>query len=127
MYGTAESYLYRTIEAEERLHYLYQEQQSILLERYLLYEYIKTDLYKRQLKLGILSPYAEPFNLATEKYSREEDTTERLNDIEDKTELTKNLNNTETKDTNIKQLINREPEIKQVVEQITTQIKNEWK
>ena len=88
---------------------------------------MKTDLYERQLKLGMLSPYTEPFNLAMEKYSREEDITERTNDIKDKTELTENLNNTETKDINIKQPINRESEIKQVVEQITTQIKNEWK
>ena len=112
MYGTSALYLYRTIGSEGWSHQFYQEQQLIPLERYLLYEYIKTDLYKRQLKLGMLSLYAEPFNLAMEKYSREEDTTDRMNNSEHKTESTKNLNNTETKDTNIKQLINREPEIK---------------
>ena len=60
----------------------------------------------------MLSPYAEPFNLVTEKYSREEDITERTNDIKDKTESTENLNHTETKDINIKQSINRESKIK---------------
>ena len=75
----------------------------------------------------MLSPYTELFNPATEKYSHKEDTTERTNDIKDKIESTENLNYTETKDINIKQPINRESEIKQVVEQVTTQIKNEWK
>ena len=75
----------------------------------------------------MLSPHAEPFNSLIEKYSREEDTIERINDIKDKTESTKNLNHTETKDINIKQPINCKSEIKQVVDQITIQIKDEWK
>ena len=75
----------------------------------------------------MLSLHKEPFNPATEKYLREDDTTERTNDIKDKIESTENLNHTESKDINIKQSINCKSEIKQVIEQITTQIKDKWK
>ena len=116
MYGISASYLSRTIGLEGWSCQFYQEQESFLLERYLLNKYIKIDLYKRQLKLGMLNPHTEPFSSATEKQSCKEDIIERKNDIKDKTESTKNLNYTERKDINIKQSINRESEIKQVVE-----------
>ena len=38
------------------------------------------DLYEKQLRLGMLSPYAEPYNLETERLVREKDTTEKVND-----------------------------------------------
>jgi len=59
------------------------------LERNLLYEYIKTDLYERQLKMGMLSPYAEPFYITTENLSRKIDTIEKINKETEKTESKK--------------------------------------
>ena len=55
-----------------------------MLEQYLLYEYVKTDLYERQLKMRMLSLYAEPFYTIIEKLSHEIDTTEKLNEEIDK-------------------------------------------
>ena len=70
MYSTAASFLYRNLGLDGWPHHNYQDQNICLLERYLVYEYAKTNLYKRQLKLGMLSPYAEPYYLETEKISR---------------------------------------------------------
>ena len=77
MYGTVALFLYRTIGSEGWSSQLYQEQTIYTLERKLLYEYVKTDLYERQLKMGMLSLYAEPFYITTENLSREMDTTEK--------------------------------------------------
>ena len=74
MYSTVASFLYRTIGSEGWSSELYQEQNIHTLEHNLLYEYVKIDLYERQLKMGMLSPYVESFYTTTEKLSREIDT-----------------------------------------------------
>ena len=71
MYGTAASVLYRNLGPDGWPCHYYRDQNICTLERYLVYEYAKTTLYERQLKLGMLSPYAEPYKLETEKISRE--------------------------------------------------------
>ena len=86
MYGTVASFLYRTIGSEGWSRYHYQDQKIIILEQYLLYEYVKTDLYEWQLRLGMLSPYAEPFYSVTEKNSCEVDTKEKTNGTKNKKE-----------------------------------------
>ena len=53
-------------------------------------EYAKTILYKRQIKLGILSPLAEPFYPAMESLTGAIDQV-----IEEKTEKERNLEKTE--------------------------------
>ena len=67
MYGTAALVLYRNIGSEGWLCQLYQDQNIYTLEWNLLYEYVKTDLYERQLKIGMLSLYTEHFYPLTEK------------------------------------------------------------
>ena len=84
---------------------------TITLEQYLLYEYVKTDLYKRQLRLGMLSPYAEPFYPVTEKNSREVDTKEKTNGTKNKKELKKQSEVTEIKDIEIRPEEKIEPEL----------------
>ena len=86
MYGTVASDLYRNIGSEGWLRQLYQDQNIHTLEKYLLYEYVKTDIYERQLKLGMLSPYVESFYPLTEKVSREVDTMEKTNKETEKKE-----------------------------------------
>ena len=50
------------------------------MEKALLFKYVKTDLYEKQLRLGMLSPYAEPYHPETERLVCEKDTTEKVND-----------------------------------------------
>ena len=85
MYGTEASFLYRIIGSEGQPHYHDQEQNGIPLERALLFEYVKTNLYEKQLRLGMLSPYAEPYNPETERLVYEKDTTEKVNKTKNET------------------------------------------
>ena len=98
MYGTATSFLYRTIGSEAWPHYYNQEQNIIPLERALLYEYVKTDVYEKQLRLGMLSPYAEPFNLETERLVHEKDKPEKVNNKQNEMVLEINQKKKESKD-----------------------------
>ena len=102
MNGIAALFLYRTIGSEGWLHHQYQDQKTITLEQYLLYEYVKTDLYEWQLRLGMLSPYAEPYYPVTERYSHEADTIEKINNTKDK----KESKSAEKKSSNRKNAIN---------------------
>ena len=61
MYGREASVLYRSIGSEGWPYCNYQEQNVIPLERALLYEYVKTSLYEKQLNMGMLSLYAQTF------------------------------------------------------------------
>ena len=72
--------LYRNIGSEGWLYYNYHEQNVIPLERALLYEYVKTSLYEKQLSMGMLSPYAQPFNSVTNNLSHEKDIMKIRND-----------------------------------------------
>ena len=49
----------------------------------------KTDLHKRQLKLGVLSPFTELHYPVTENYSHKEDATGKRHREQDKTDLEK--------------------------------------
>ena len=80
MYGREASVLYRSIGLEGWPYCNYQEQNVIPLERALLYEYVKTSLYEKQLTMGMLSPYAQTFYPVTNNLSSEKDTTEIRND-----------------------------------------------
>ena len=120
MYGTAASFLYKTLGSEGQSRYYYQDQKTITIEQYLLYEYVKTDLYEWQLRLGMLSPYAEPYYPITERYSHEADTIEKTNDTKDKKESKRHSEFEETKDIEIKPDEKIKPDLKQVVENITT-------
>ena len=80
IYGREASVLYRSIGSEGWPYCYYQEQNVIPLERALLYEYVKTSLYEKQLNMGMLSPYAQTFYPVTNNLSSEKDTTEIRND-----------------------------------------------
>ena len=95
-----------------------------MLERNLLYEYVKTDLYERQLKMGMLSPYAEPFYITTENLSRKIDTIEKINKETEKTESKKQDNNIKINNTPKKQDIKPMPDKAQNGSELTDQ-KNE--
>ena len=71
MYGTAASIFYRNLGSDGWPRHYYPNQNTYELERYLLLEYVKTDLYERQKRLGMLSPHAEPFILETKNLARE--------------------------------------------------------
>ena len=119
MYGTVASVLYRSIGSEGWLCQLHKDQNIHTLEWCLLYEYVKTDLYERQLKLGMLSPYAESFYPLTEKVLCEVDTTEKTNEEIDKKESGKQIETIKQKDTPKKQDINSTPEKPQEKKNIT--------
>ena len=104
MYGTMALFLYRTIGSEGWSRQLYQNQQFNTLEQYLLYEYIKTDLYERQLKLGMLSPYADPFYPPTNNILREKDRTENPKEETEKIKLEEKEGDATIKDTNRKNI-----------------------
>jgi len=120
MNSIAASFLYRTIGPEEWSRHQYQDQKTITLEQYLLYEYVKTDLYERQLRLGMLSQYAEPYYPVTERYLHEADTIEKTNDTKDNKESKRQSEFAETKDNETKPDKKIKPELKQVVENIIT-------
>ena len=71
MYSTAASIFYRNLGSEGWPRHYYPDQNTYALERYLLLEYVKTDLYEWQIWLGMLSPHAKPFILETEKLACE--------------------------------------------------------
>ena len=92
MYRTAASILYRNLGSDGWPRHYYPDQETYALERYLLLEYIKTDLYEWQIRLGMLSPHAEPFTPATENLGRETEkqcATENNIDVLNRTENTK--------------------------------------
>jgi len=91
MYRTEASTLYRNLGSDGWPRHYYPDQNTYALERYLLLEYVKTDLYERQKRLGMLSPHAEPFILETEKLARETEqqfTTDNNNDVSHEKENT---------------------------------------
>ena len=55
-------------------------------------------MYEKQLRLGILSPYTEPFNLKTERLVREKDKPEKVNNKQNETVLEINQKKKESKD-----------------------------
>ena len=56
------------------------------------------DLYEKQLRLGMLSSYAEPYNPKTERLVRKKDTMEKVNDKQNKTVSETNQKKQESKD-----------------------------
>ena len=79
------------------------------LEQYLSYEYVKTDLYERQLKIGMLSPYADPFYPKTDNLSREKDEAGKLNEATEKKEVAEKAGDNKSKDTIDKKNIANQP------------------
>ena len=69
------------------------------MERALLYKYVKTSLYKKQLTIGMLNLYAQPFYPVTNNLSSKKDTTEIRNYQQNRKESRKQEENTEHKDT----------------------------
>ena len=104
MYGKTASVLYRTIGSDRWSRLLHQNQQFNTLEQYLLYKYIKTDLYERQLKLGILSPYADPYDLPTDNVLHEKDQMENSKEETEKIKVQKKVKDATIKDTNRKEI-----------------------
>ena len=96
-----------------------------MLEQYLLYKYVKIDLYERQLKLGILSPYADPYYLPTDNLLREKDWTENSKEEMEKIELEEKVGDTTIKDTNRKD-IQHTPILVQHKQSIQKQTKEKW-
>ena len=99
MYRREALVLYRNIGSEGWPCSNYQEQNIIPLERALLYKYVKTSLYKKQLNMGMLSLYAKPFYPVTNNLSSEKDTTEIRNDQQNRKESRKQEENTGHRDT----------------------------
>ena len=99
MDSRAASVLYRNIGLEEWPCYNYYKQNVIPLERALLYEYVKTSLYEKQLSLGMLSLYVKPFNPVTNNLLHEKDIMEIRNNQQNRKETEKQEDITERKDT----------------------------
>ena len=101
MYGKEASIFYRNLGSDEWPRYYYPNQNTYALERYLLLEYVKTDLYEWQKRLGMLSPHVEPFILETEKLERK---TEKQFTTDNKNDVSNEKENTKEKETQIRKL-----------------------
>ena len=104
----------------------YQGQDIYALERYLLLEYVKIDLYEKQLRLGILSLHAEPFYPETEKIAcetRSTDTTENEYHTLEDNKTNENNNRKDTKK-DLEQTIKQNE--KRHKEHETIQKNNKW-
>ena len=99
MYSTAVLVLYRNLGSEGWLRHHSQKQDVIPLERLLLFEYVKADLYERQLKLGMLSPHATLYYPTIDNLSRETHTMEKGKDEQSTNESSIQKGQTKNKDT----------------------------
>ena len=75
----------------------------------------------------MLSPYTEPFYLVMEENSHDRDTKEKTNSTKNKKEPKKQLEVTEPKDIETRLEEKIKPELKQIVENIKKQSKEEQK